>query len=120
MRDWERKASESGQGPVGSWKLEEGGAEALPRTLANLEGRGRTVSPPQPSGPFIHSTQFMTWFMFGLLAEGELEESLGTAALNVNESILNNYFFPNANFQGDFESGCLRTPKLYLKIQLKH
>lgn len=43
--DGEGKASESGQGPVGSWKLEEGGAEALPRTQTNLGGGGRTISP---------------------------------------------------------------------------
>lgn len=52
--DGKKKASMSGQWPVGFWKLEEGGAEALPRTLANLGGRGRTISPPQPLGPFIH------------------------------------------------------------------
>lgn len=54
--DWEKKASESGQGPVRSWKLEEGGAEALPRTQTDLEGRGRTMSLSQPFGPFILST----------------------------------------------------------------
>lgn len=96
--DWEKKASESGQGPVGSWKLEEGGAEALPRTQTNLEGRGRTISPSQPLGPFILSTRFMTWFVFGLLAERVSEESLGPTALYVNKPILNTFFFSDAIF----------------------
>lgn len=87
--DWERKASESGQGPVGSWKLEEGGAETLPRTLANLEGRGRAISSSQPLGPFIHSTPFLTWFAFGLLDERGLKVS--------PKPILNTFFPSNAN-----------------------
>lgn len=70
QRAWKGLASgKSGQGPAGFWKLEEGGAETLPRTLANLEGTGRTILPPQPLGPFIHSMQFMTWFAFGWLVE---------------------------------------------------
>lgn len=93
--DGEGKASESGQGPVGSWKLEEGGAEALPRTQTNLGGGGRTISPSQPVGPvgpFILSTQFMTWFVFGLLAERGSKESHGPTTLYVNKSILNTFF----------------------------
>lgn len=100
--DGEGKANQSGQGPVGSWKLEEGGAEALPRTQTNLGGEGRTISPSQPVGPFILSTQFMTWFVFGFLAERGSEESHGPTTLYVNKSILNTFFSLMHFFKGDF------------------